>query len=406
MLIGLFDEFERAGIAYEALVYSYYPERDANLSGQFPHVQVRAGHPIHLVGFALVLLLHRFASGLLPARWRQSAREFTGCDVVCLVGGTTFADSMLYKVPWNTLAAVPAWVARRPFVFLSQTMGPFKRPFNRWLARVTLSRAAAVHGRGGRSTRHVRELGIQGATYRPDLSIGMKVPGGDDAPRVARWLDIARARRSKPDAMIIGVTPNTIVAGVMRRARQDYVALVADVLERIAARGDVPVLIPHSFRAQSRASHNNDTGLCEEILRRCSASAACVYVAEDLTSQELRTLVGELDLLIASRFHSMVSAIAMSTPVITIGWGDQKYLEVLEAFDQPLQYYVPCTKATSDGVMAMVEEIAVARSALAGRSVAAMARNRELLSLTVRELDAFRAVPPDARASPLRAIPP
>ena len=49
-------------------------------------------------------------------------------------------------------------------------------------------------------------------------------------------------------------------------------------------------------------------------LSRVSYTESWSTVEEDLSSQELRRLVGEFDLLVASRFHSMVSALVMGTP--------------------------------------------------------------------------------------------
>ena len=80
-------------------------------------------------------------------------------------------------------------------------------------------------------------------------------------------------------------------------------------------------------------SHNNDTGLCRAILGQLPSHVDCLYVDEDLSSQELRLLVGDLRFLVASRFHSMISALAIGVPPLTLGWGRQKYLEVLETFD-------------------------------------------------------------------------
>ena len=75
-------------------------------------------------------ILNRLFGPLLPRSLQRPFRELAECDLVCLVGGTTFEDSMLFKVPWNAMAAWPAMLTRRNYIMLSQTLGPFERRLN------------------------------------------------------------------------------------------------------------------------------------------------------------------------------------------------------------------------------------------------------------------------------------
>jgi colanic acid/amylovoran biosynthesis protein len=53
----------------------------------------------------------------------------------------------------------------------------------------------------------------------------------------------------------------------------------------------------------------------------------------DLDSRELRAVIGSTAFVVASRFHSMVSALATGVPPLTYGWGGHKYSEVLAQFN-------------------------------------------------------------------------
>jgi polysaccharide pyruvyl transferase WcaK-like protein len=46
------------------------------------------------------------------------------------------------------------------------------------------------------------------------------------------------------------------------------------------------------------------------------------------SAAELKAVIGELDLIVASRFHSVVAAISMQTAVVTLGWA-HKYDELM-----------------------------------------------------------------------------
>jgi polysaccharide pyruvyl transferase WcaK-like protein len=366
MLLGLLDILKREGHDVDALVYSYYPQRDAELAALLPGVSVRKGHPRDLAVLIPLLILNRLFGFALPNFLRAPYRELAERDVICLLGGTTFADSMLYKVPWNLLAALPALLVARPFVFLSQTLGPFRRRLNVWPARWVLSRATAVHGRGHRSVELVESLGVKGARYWPDLSFGMDLGEAAHAPRLRPWLEKLDTFGAGASDRLVGLTPNTIVESKMREAGMNYAALMAATVVELDARGYRPVLVPHSYQAGAKRGHNNDVHLCREIIRLLPADTKHLFIDEDLSSQELRLLIGRFRFLIASRFHSMISALAMGVPPITLGWGDQKYIEVLEAFGVP-ELYLDYTEGELNGLRQKIDWLEKNREAITMR---------------------------------------
>jgi polysaccharide pyruvyl transferase WcaK-like protein len=56
-----------------------------------------------------------------------------------------------------------------------------------------------------------------------------------------------------------------------------------------------------------------------------------LFVDQELSSQELRFLIGLCDYSVTSRFHAMISSLAVGVPCLVIGWS-HKYQEVLERF--------------------------------------------------------------------------
>jgi polysaccharide pyruvyl transferase WcaK-like protein len=377
MLHGLLDALTHDGYEVDALVYSYYPRRDSHLAATLRGVKVRAGHPLDLALLIPLLVLNRLFGFILPSGLRRAFRELRERDVICLVGGTTFADSMLHKVPWNLMAGLPALLVGRPFVLLSQTIGPFQRLPNRLAARWLLSRAAGIHGRGHRSVENVKSLGISVARYWPDLSFGMELEKARHSPRLKFWGEQLDALGADAADRLVGITPNTIVEAKMQRVGIDYPALLAAVVIDLDARGYRPVLIPHSFRSESQSGHNNDGPLCRRVLSLLPGGVRCLYLEEDLTSQELRLLVSRFRFLVASRFHSMISALATGVPPITIGWGDHKYIEVLEAFRVP-ELYLDYSEAELNAVRSKIDWLEKYRAAVIAHIEAGLAETAKL----------------------------
>lgn len=371
MAWGLMDAFAHANIAVDFAVFSYYPGRDRELAAEVGReLTVHPGHPKHLA-FQLIplIVLHKLLPRAVPTSWKIHIRALQSADVVLLVGGTTFADSMLFKVPWNVLAALPAFLLGRPVVFASQTLGPARQRLNRFAARWTLRRSAEVHGRGPVSTLFAANLEGVNATYRPDLSFAMQVPpfesARSDFPILTRFTEHVSAAGQAA----VGVAPNAIVHAKAEKSGIDYVGFLAGVVREVSRHGFVPVLIPHSYREDTARPHNNDRALCLAVLDRLEQADRDLvfYLDADLPPQHLRSLIGELHILVASRFHSMVSALAMCVPPITYGWGAHKYSEVLDEFELTDSLYVPYEDMKLETFVEKLEQVASTRDELATR---------------------------------------
>jgi len=337
MFLGLKDAFEDLGIDIDFHVFSYYYKADFKRSKSFERVSIHPGHPKEIAFSLLPSILFFWAPLLLSKRMRKAVKELKQADIVLLVGGTTFSDSMLFKVPWNMLAALPAILLKKKIIFVSQTIGPAKKNFNKSMAKWTLKRAELVHGRGTISANWASKIIGKEVEYRPDLSFTMKVPKWEDVIKEHPSLYALNNQISTKKA--IGVVPNTIVLKKAEKAGIDYISFLSNAIKEISIAGFLPVLIPHSYRKQTKGYHNNDRLLCLSLIEKLSPDTEYVFLDEDFSPNVLRAIIGQMKLLVASRFHSMISSLSMSVPPLTYGWGYQKYIEVLNEFNCEKLYH-------------------------------------------------------------------
>jgi len=87
------------------------------------------------------------------------------------------------------------------------------------------------------------------------------------------------------------------------------------------------------MRQGSKGKHNNDLLTVASILAMVRGRDHITGVDEPYGCKELRETVGLAGYYVAERFHSMISALCTETPVLVVGWGDQKYREVMAEFD-------------------------------------------------------------------------
>jgi polysaccharide pyruvyl transferase WcaK-like protein len=124
--------------------------------------------------------------------------------------------------------------------------------------------------------------------------------------------------------------PSAVVRTLYEANGGDYPNAMADVIRGIRdSTGRGVVIAAHSYRAGRPQGRMNDGPVCREIAALLSFDSQVVTLDVDLTARELRYLIAQGELLVASRFHAMISGLSTGTPTIVIGWS-HKYLEVLD----------------------------------------------------------------------------
>ena len=248
-------------------------------------------------------------------------------DVCLLIGGTTFSDAQQLKVIYNVVCALPSTILDKKSMMYSQTLGPFKTASNRFLAKFCLSHSAVVAPRGQGSFENVRDLGIPNAPPIADSAFTLDVSFETACAIREKYRSILKGKT------VVGISTNTIVERKCRKLGIDHTGIWVKFIEYLRMEGYYTLLVPHSMRPNSKRRHNNDLLTIEELIDHLPSHDGLHVVDEPFDCKELRVVVGLTDYYIASRFHSMISALCTETPVCVFGWGFQKYREVLYDFE-------------------------------------------------------------------------
>ncbi len=315
MVHGVVDGLRADGLEPEVVVLSPLAEDDRALGSNLPVEAFGAAEILRSVAEAAA---HRVSD---RAPLGPATRAIADADVVVDVSGISFVDSRGgTTLAYNVLLLLPAILLDRPVVKAAQAMGPFERSTNHAAATAVLDRMAAVLTRGARTDEFVRDLGIA-ATRADDVAFLMEVTAADRA-----W-----AAEATGPADYAVVSPSAVVVAQDDDAYEDTMAaVVAD----LAAEQSV-VLLPHSARPGQPESKLNDLPLCERLAARTGATAhPVVVVGQDATPQQMRAVIGAASVCVTSRFHAMISSLAMATPVVVVSWS-HKYREVLAEFGLP-----------------------------------------------------------------------
>jgi polysaccharide pyruvyl transferase WcaK-like protein len=264
----------------------------------------------------------------------MGASEMLGdVDAVVDISGLAYGDAC----GWQS-AADALWLAgaRRgaqvPLVFLPQAWGPFGDARVREGVQQLVRRAAVCLARDAESLSHLRGLGVAGGAIDEAVDIAFLFEA--DAPEVGRALleGVHAPEGRKP---LVGVVPNMRVyervPGV--GADNSYVQLLTGGIEHlVSSLGCHVVLVPHEIRTD-RWGRPDDRFLCRTVAaavreRGCADADRVCILADQYTAAQLKSVIGRLDLLVGSRFHSLIAALSFGIPVVGIGWS-HKYDQLL-----------------------------------------------------------------------------
>lgn len=307
---------------------SMYPSEDSK-QNPYPNLEIIDASPLKLGvtinSQALAYKLFPFFRKMI-VRKSPAIRALKKADVLLDQGGITFVDGREKFLIYNVASILPALFVGTPVVKCAQALGPFKSSVNRATAKMFLPKMGAIVSRGSITHKYLSGLKLSNVVAGADYAFSLELTDSEKK-RAAKQFELPKTKRP-----IVGVCPSVVMQKKIEARGGDYVGIMAEFINYLDDKGYAVALIPHSVRTGVAKTHNNDLPLCTNIYNQLNNKDNCLFLDRELTSQELRYWIGCCDLFVASRFHAMVSSLAMQVPTLVVGWS-HKYREVLEMFE-------------------------------------------------------------------------
>lgn len=309
-------------------LFSMYPTKD-RAENTYNNLEIIKATPLFLgTVINTFALLHRILPFLRPflERSSNSIKVLAEADVLLDQGGITFVDGREKFLLYNIASILPALMVGTPVIKCSQALGPFKNPINRFFANMFLPKMKVIVSRGSITQQYLDGLGLKNTIEGADYAFLLELTEKEKRSAEKYYnQDFFKGQK------VIGISPSVVMQKKTEKLGKDYEAILVKFINNLTTKGHNIALIPHSVRMDTSKTHNNDLPLCKEIYTKLHQQDKCLFIDEELSSQELRAIIGKCDVFVASRFHAMISALAMEVPVLVIGWS-HKYKEVLEMF--------------------------------------------------------------------------
>ena len=217
-----------------------------------------------------------------------------------------------------------------PVFYMPQAWGPFNTPEGRLLGDRVVRGASMVFARDAHSYQCLRELpSFCDTKVRMASDIAFTFRGAPASVGQGLLDEFGCAPDGSP---LIGLIPNMRV--YERTPHQGtnnvYVRCLCTVADYFVQEHSARVvLMPHEIRSRGGAALD-DRYLCQVVSQGVAQPERVVAAMGEYSAEQLKSMIGQMDLVISSRFHSIIAALSLRRPVIAVSWS-HKYPELLRS---------------------------------------------------------------------------
>jgi polysaccharide pyruvyl transferase WcaK-like protein len=193
-----------------------------------------------------------------------------------------------------------ATITGKPVMVCSATIGPYQSRFLRHLANYVLNKVDIITLREEYSHNYLSLLGVNKPRVYLSADLAFLLEPAD----TERILTILESSNLTPDDRpLVGIAPTAMMHPLLKQ--QQYIQLMAELSDfLIEDLNATLVYITHTYQ---------DKPITEAISQQVKNKHK-VRVTPDLSSAELKGIIGICDIFIGSRFHALVASTSLSIP--------------------------------------------------------------------------------------------
>ncbi len=222
-----------------------------------------------------------------------------------------------------------ASLSGKPVIVSPCTIGEFKKPFMRTIARFVLNRVDIIMVREEISRRNLENLGVS----KPKI-----VLGADLAflfkPCQIRNESVAGIDLTKIERPIVGFALSQEIhkyafigdAETLEEKYDKYVRLMSETVDFVIEKlGASIVLIPHSLSEAGNLKHKllDDRIACRNTYEKVKNKHKVQLIEGHYSPGEIKALIGKCDLLIGCRMHSTIASTSLFVPTVALAYGEK-----------------------------------------------------------------------------------
>lgn len=243
--------------------------------------------------------------------------EYANADIIISCGGEVIWGGSLY-IFFNLYEIFLGKLLGKPVVIYSQSLGPFRGVISKILAKFFLNKADLITLREEISLRYLQMIGVN------KLSIFITADS-------AFLLQPILPQKSKELLMKeginlqkthVGITlrhwifPNSINPEAKFKAYITEISKIVDFL--IEKLNSTVIFFPQVMVPNSE--FEDDKIVAQEVFKGVTHKESFKILVKDYAPEELKGMIGQMDLFIGTRMHSNIFSTSMCVPTVAIGY--------------------------------------------------------------------------------------
>ncbi len=308
---------------------------------------------------------------------RDMRQKINKLDMVLDASGYAYSDQRGYRQPEETMKAIKfARDKGAKFKFMPQAWGPFEDAETAKNVREMLQKGDGYFVRDSVSQKFMAELLSKKeneiAVY-PDLAFTFPKPSAELGAGILKKLGWQGAKK------LAGISPNMRVYQRVEGKGQnnDYIKKLKQVGERLLEKGYQIVLVPNEI-LPFEGYHPDDRFACRRLYEALDKNPDVFLVDDYHSAEEIKSVIGHAEVMVASRFHSLIFALSQGIPSLAISWS-HKYRELFKLFALE-KYVVEDTGLDENQVLPKLDELLSEKEKVARQIEATLPKIREKLA--------------------------
>ena len=238
-----------------------------------------------------------------------SVADGLSADLIIATGGDTFTSD--YR---NFAKHARILNFGTPVAMLAQTIGPFTNADERRFVAST-KHIALCTVRESETLEYINHIAPD---LQPQLTADVAFLLTGTAPDIARSILEVDNRFPIGERRLVGLAVSAGLLSYRPDVNGDrYLNEIAAFIDDLNRSGWSVLLIPH---VQENWRSNNDVYACRDVIRRVRSVSENTVLYSPMSSSDFKGVIGLCDVLVGSRMHTNIAAMAQGIPTVAIAY--------------------------------------------------------------------------------------
>ena len=248
----------------------------------------------------------------------KTMRAIRYTDIVLIGGGGILQDvsSPMFINHFSLITLVSKLVCK-PVMFYAVGVGPVKGKLGKLLIRLVGNQVDLIVVRDKESKKELVNMGIAESLVlvTVDPAITLRVAKSERVGEI-----LTNEGIDSRNLLKIGICPRSLTEYVTSSKEEEVKNIIAKTADFMIEKYGIMITFIPMFLSKG---YQNDVDVSIEIMKKMQNDAK--LIRGRYTPQEIKGIIGQMDLIIGIRFHSLIFAAGMSTPFVGIVYDPKVY---------------------------------------------------------------------------------